>query len=107
MVTDKKPSVTKVKEWKIKAKVFTYSVEATSWYFVSVDKKVTEEVKKVATKKVGFSFVPVEVTVGETTWRTTLFPTKEGPYLLALKKMVRQKEDIRANDVITARFRLI
>lgn len=96
----------KIKQWQIKARVFTYSVEVTSWYFVSVDKKVTEEVKKVATKKVGFSFVPVEVTVGETTWRTTLFPTKEGPYMLALKKIVRQKEDIREGDMVTAKFRL-
>ncbi len=92
------------REYKLKAKVFTYSVEATSWYFVSVDKKVTEEIKKVAMKKVGFQFVPVEVTVGETTWKTTLFPTKEGPYLLALKKMVRQKEDIREGDTITAKI---
>ncbi len=95
------------KTYTIKAKMFAYTVEATSWYFVSVDKKVTEEVKKRATKKVGFQFVPVEVTVGETTWRTTLFPTKEGPYLLALKKIVRQKEDLLAGDMITLTFRLL
>lgn len=87
--------------------MFAYSVEATSWYFVSVDKKVTEEVKKIATKKVGFSFVPVEVTVGKTTWQTTLFPTKEGPYLLGLKKMVRQKEDLREGDRVAIKFRLV
>jgi hypothetical protein len=95
------------KVYNLKAKVFVYTVEPASWYFVSVGKKLTEEVKKVATKKVGFSFVPVEVTVGGTTWRTTLFPTKEGPYILALKKMVRQKEDIRKDDVITVKFRLV
>ena len=100
-------SRTTKKQWKIQAKMFAYSVEATSWYFISVDKKVTEEVKKIATKKVGFSFIPVEVTVGETTWRTTLFPTKEGPYLLSLKKMVRQKEDLREGDIIVATFRLV
>ena len=93
------------KEYKIKAKVFVYSVEPASWYFVSIDKKITEKAK--AKKKVGFSFVPVEVTVGRTTWRTTLFPTKEGPYILALKKIVRQKEDIREGDIVTVRFHLV
>ena len=95
------------KTYTIKAKMFAYTVDATSWYFVSVDKAISAEIKAKAMRKVGFSFVPVEVTVGETTWRTTLFPTKEGPYILALKKMVRQKEDIRVNDVITAKFRLV
>ena len=107
MVERQKSVVAKKKTWKIKAKVFTYSVETTSWYFVSVDQKITDEIKKKATKKVGFQFVPVEVTVGETTWRTTLFPAKNKPYLLALKKDVRIREDIHAGETVEVHFRLI
>ncbi|MCW1888192.1 MAG: DUF1905 domain-containing protein [Candidatus Moranbacteria bacterium] len=97
----------KDKEWKIKAKVFVYSVEATSWYFVSVGEKVSEEIKMMATKKVGFGFVPVEVTVGKTTWKTTLFPSKDKPYILALKKDVRRREDIHKDETVKISFRLI
>ncbi len=45
MVERQKSVVAKKKAWKIKAKVFTYSVEATSWYFVSVGEKVSEAFK--------------------------------------------------------------
>ncbi len=107
MVESQKSVVAKKKTWKIMAKVFTYSVEATSWYFVSLDQKITDEIKKRATKKVGFQFVPVEVTVGETTWRTTLFPAKNKPYLLALKKDVRIREDIHSGEVVKVSFRLV
>ena len=106
MVERQKSVVAKKKAWKIKAKVFTYSVEATSWYFVSVGEKMSEEIKKTATRKVGFGFVPVEVPVGETTWRTTLFPSKDKPYILALKKDVRIREDIHAGEAIEVHFRL-
>jgi len=87
------------------AKVFTYTVEATSWYFVSLPREDSQTIKAGVTKKVGFQFVPVEVTLGKTTWRTTLFPTKEGSYLLALKKDVRIREDIHVGETVKIHFR--
>jgi hypothetical protein len=45
--------------------------------------------------------------VGETTWRTTLFPAKNKPYLLALKKDVRIREDIHSGEVVKVSFRLV
>jgi hypothetical protein len=68
---------------------------------------MTMAVRMARTKTVGFQFVPVEVTVGKTTWRTTLFPTKEKSYLLALKAKVRQAESIREGDEINLKFRLV
>ncbi|MEK9174164.1 MAG: DUF1905 domain-containing protein [Patescibacteria group bacterium] len=94
-------------KYSFKAKVFVYTVEPASWYFVSVDKKMSAEIKALKTKKVGFSFIPVEVTLGKTIWKTTLFPTKEGSYLLALKKDVRIREDIHAGEEIKVSFRLV
>jgi len=95
------------KKYTVKGKIFAYSVDPTSWYFIYVDKKDSAEIKNRATKKVGFGFVPVEVTLKKTIWRTTLFPTKEGPYLISLKKMVRQKEDLFVGERITLTFRLL
>jgi hypothetical protein len=96
-----------MRTFSIKAKMFAYTIEPTSWYFVSLDKKLSLEIKEGAKKKVGFSFVPVEVTLGSTTWRTTLFPTKQGSYLLAIKKMVRQKEDVLVGETLKITFRLV
>ena len=89
------------KKYIVKAKVWKYTVEPASWYFVYVDKQDSEEIKKRAKKKVGFSFVPIVATLGKTSWKTTLFPTKEGPYLIALKADVRRKEDITDGDTVT------
>jgi Domain of unknown function (DUF1905) len=95
------------KHYTVKAKIFAYTIDPTSWYFVYVDRKDSIEIKENAKNKVGFGAVPVEVTLRKTVWRTTLFATKEGPYLLSLKKMVRQKEDLFAGDMITLTFRLL
>ncbi len=41
----------------------------------------------------GFGSIKVEVTVGATTWRTSLFPSKEArAYVLPVKKAVRTAE---------------
>lgn len=85
----------------ITSKVWKYTGPA-GWYFVYVDNKASERIKKLSQgkKKVGFGFIPIRATVGDTSWETTLFPTKEGPYLIALKAAVRKKEGIDEGDQI-------
>lgn len=68
---------------------------------------MTAAIRAARTKTVGFQYVPVEASIGETVWRTTLFPTKEGPYLLALKAKVRQAEGIREGQSVHIRLKLI
>ncbi len=57
-------------------------------------------------KKVGWSYIPVKATLGKTSWKTTLFPTKEGPYLISIKADVRTKEGIREGDKVIIRCTL-
>ena len=95
------------KMFTIQGKVVRYTVEPASWYFVYVDDETTRVIRAARTKTVGFQYVPVEANIGETTWRTTLFPTKEGPYLLALKAKVRQTEGIREGQSVTVRLKLV
>jgi hypothetical protein len=90
----------------ISGKVVRYTVEPASWYFVYLDDTTTAAVREARTKTVGFRYVPVEATVGATTWQTTLFPTKEGPYLLALKAKVRQAEGIREGQTVIVKLKL-
>ena len=95
------------KVFEISGKVVRYTVEPASWYFVYLDDQTTAAIRAARTKTVGFQYVPVEASIGETTWRTTLFPTKEGPYLLALKAKVRQTEGIREGQLVTVQLTLI
>lgn len=97
----------KSKMFTIQGKVVRYTVEPASWYFVYIDDDTTRAIRVARTKTVGFQYVPVEASIGETTWRTTLFPTKEGPYLLALKAKVRQTEGIREGQSVTVRLKLV
>ncbi len=71
------------------------------WFFVSLEKKISAQIKWMEDlKKVGLGFVCVKAKVGKTTWSTTLFPTKEGLYLIAIKAGVRKKEGLQAGDVV-------
>ncbi len=77
------------------------------WHFVTLPKKLYQEIKYVTVKpRVGF--VPIEATLGATTWRTSLFPhTSEGTYLLAVKAQVRKKESVLAGDTPTIHFKIV
>jgi hypothetical protein len=67
-----------------------------AWHFFSVPEDVTDEIdERWGDSGRGFGAVKVEVTVGATTWRTSVFPdTKRGCYLLPVKKVVRTAEDL-------------
>ena len=46
--------------------------------------------------------MPVTVTIGKTSWKTSIFPDKKaGAYLLLLKADVREKEGVRSGDTLT------
>jgi len=81
---------------------FTFSGEmwqwqsetATAWHFISLPVDVSEDIKAF-TKHLarGFRSVKVEARIGDTVWKTSLFPSKErGTYLLPIKKSVRAAE---------------
>lgn len=79
------------------------------WHFVFVPKKQSTEIKKsFGTPKRGWGSIPVVVTIGKTTWKTSIFPDKQsGGYLLPLKTEVRKKEDIFANDSISSVIKIL
>ena len=67
-----------------------------SWFFLSVPEDVTDEIdERFSANAAGFGSIKVEVTVGGTTWRTSIFPnTKRGCFILPVKKAVRVAEDL-------------
>ena len=67
-----------------------------AWYLVTLPAGVSDEIEEAASGRTrGFGSVPVTVTVGATTWSTSLFPSKrEAAYILPVKKQVRDAEQI-------------
>jgi hypothetical protein len=84
---------------KIKSKVWLYS-GASAWHFITIPKKESENIKKIFGKSArGWGSIPVKVTLGKTSWRTSIFPDrKSGTYMLPLKSEIRKKEEILAED---------
>ncbi len=80
-----------------------------TWHFVTVPPEVSDTIDEVVGDATGgFGSVRVEVTVGASVWRTSLFPSKEeGAYVLPVKKAVRIAEGLREHESATITVRLL
>lgn len=76
---------------------------AAAWHFVTVPGGIADEIEAtVVGARRGFGSVKVSVTIGSTTWATSLFPdTKAESYVLAVKRMVREREGLTAGDTVS------
>lgn len=85
-----------------KSKVWLYPGMA-GWHFVTLPTKLAGQIgAQYHSRRRGWGSLPVEVTVGKTTWKTSIFPDKKSQsYLLPLKAEVRKKERIGEGDAIT------
>ena len=91
---------------------FTFTAEVWehdgegSWHFLSLPEDEADEIDALARPGAGFGSVRVEVTIGATTWSTSVFPDrKRRTYVLPLKKAVRRAEGLEAGT--TARVELV
>jgi hypothetical protein len=95
-------------EYNLRAKVWLYH-GAGAWHFVTLPKRQSDMIKKIfAPIARGWGSLPVEVTIGHTSWKTSIFPDKKaGAYLLPLKADVRRKEDVRIGQTIAFAIRIL
>jgi hypothetical protein len=65
-----------------------------TWTFVSLPEEASAEIGELADAmpRAGFGAVRVQVTVGRTSWRTSVFPGGDGLYSLPVKAAVRRAE---------------
>lgn len=78
-----------------------------AWTFVSLPTPVADEVLDlVGDRARGFGSVRVEVTVGRTVWRTSIFPSTD-TYVLPVKKAVRRAESLDVGDTVQVRLTLV
>ena len=74
--------------------------------FVPIPSDLTGEIRHAARQaSYGWGVVPVEATIGDITFTTSLFP-RDGDYLLPLKLAVRRPDDIAAGDAVTVAMRI-
>lgn len=80
-----------------------------SWVFLSLPFALADEIDDLTRgRQGGFGSVRVEVTLGPTTWRTSLFPAKaQETYVLPVKKAVRTAAGVAPGDVVHVRLRLV
>ena len=79
-----------------------------AWVFLTVPEDVSEEVRLQAGEPRGFGSVRVEVAVGATTWRTSVFPdSARGCYVLPVKRAVRRAEDVEVGDEAAVRLQVL
>lgn len=77
-----------------KAKVWIYE-GPTPWYFITVPEKESAELKKIfGAFHRGWGSIPVSVTIGASSWKTSIFWEKKGTYILPIKKEIRRAENI-------------
>lgn len=98
----------KMKRYYLTSKVVLYPGMA-GWHFISVEKKTATLIKeKYGKKRRGFGSIKVIVTIGNTTWNTSIFPDKSsGRYLLPLKAEVRKKESILNDDTVKFSIQIV
>lgn len=78
-----------------------------TWIFVSLPASASEEIRDlVGGLRRGFGSVRVRATIGTTTWLTSIFPGREGSYVLPVKRPVRVAEALDLGDVATVSVEL-
>ena len=75
--------------------------KSDAWTFVTLPTELSDELRARTRPRKGFGSVPVEVTVGDSTWRTSIFPDKaSGSFLLPVKAAIRKAEALSVGDTL-------
>ena len=83
--------------------------DETAWHFITLPEDLSDEIADLTAGHThGFGSVRVEVTIGTSTWRTSLFPSKEqAAYVLPMKKAVRSAQGLSVGEVTDISVTLI
>jgi hypothetical protein len=77
-------------------------------HFMVVPEDVSLEIRAhSALNPRGFGSVRIECTIGDVTWRTSVFPQKSGGYFLPIKIDVCRRAGIGAGDEVTVELELV
>jgi hypothetical protein len=72
--------------------------------FVVVPEEPSQGLKAISPQvSYGWGVIPVQATIGETQWKTSLFP-KDGRYLVPIKMSVQKTEELNVGDFVVIRL---
>lgn len=92
----------------VTAPLWIWTGEGGSWHFVTVPHEQSDEIRAHCLAMMrGFKSARVEATINGVAWRTSVFPMKSGGYFLPVKKEVRCKAGIAADDMVTVELELL
>lgn len=85
---------------KFTAKLEQWKGDKANWHYVYLPKDDSAEISEIfALSKRGFGSLKVEVELGKTVWKTSIFPDSEGgKYILFIKAEVRKAENVKLGD---------
>lgn len=78
-----------------------------SWHFVSIDGRAGEALSATALMRRleqtlgGFGSLKVKARIGESSFATSVFPSKSAGWILPVKASVRRGEDLAEGDVVS------
>ena len=76
------------------------------WFFLTLPSDVADEIDDTAGERAGFGSIPVEVTIGGSTWKTSLFPDKKtASFVLPVKRAIRERERLGEHSLVEVRLR--
>ncbi|WP_291381201.1 DUF1905 domain-containing protein [Demequina sp.] len=86
--------------YRFSADLYLWDARTDSWVFVNLPEDIADEIEDAAPEpRRGFGAVKVEVTVGGTTWRTSVFPSKEAAtFVVPIKRAVLKAEGLTVGD---------
>ena len=88
--------------------LWVWNDEKGSWHFLTVPPDQAVEIRLATLgPRTGFGSVRVEAAIGNVRWRTSIFPQKEGGYLLPVKADVRRRSSIAPGDEVTFTLDLV
>ncbi|PKO11997.1 MAG: DUF1905 domain-containing protein [Chloroflexi bacterium HGW-Chloroflexi-10] len=69
--------------------------------FVAVPEEPSQNIKAISGMvSYGWDVIPVHVRIGDTEWKTSLFP-KDGRYLVPIKMIVQNSENLEVGDRVS------
>lgn len=83
------------------ARLWRWDAQQAVWIFATLPEGISDEIDDAHSGlRAGFGSVKVRVSIGSTTWETSIFPSKENAgYILPVKKPVRSAEGLKEGDV--------
>ncbi|AMB60475.1 DUF1905 domain-containing protein [Microterricola viridarii] len=88
--------------------LWEWSSQGASWFFVTLPEEASEDLREIPRMPRGFGAIKVRVTVGGTSWLTSVFPdSRTGGHWLPIKKAVRVAEGLEDGEPVAVRLELV